>query len=294
MSTIQNFKGVFGEQVFDADNMALHMEPLIQRTTLYDFEISEHVHTQLVQIFFLEEGSATIFSEGKSIAIEAPCIIYVPQGILHGFSFSETITGEVLTLKSELIANALSGLMNMSLYFQKLRYIPFEHDSTSFKELMVTRQSLRSELRTKKIARDKLITLLIQILIVRLYRLVSENLEFELPQNKRKLAYYNQYIKDIKTHHAETVKVSDYAKYLNISAVHLNRICNELVQKSALHVIHEQLAIIAKRSLLQENLSIAEIAYSLNFKDPSHFSKFFKKQVGKSPNQFKLNYKSVY
>ena len=159
---------------------------------------------------------------------------------------------------------------------------------------MVTRQSLRSELRTKKIARDKLITLLIQILIVRLYRLVSENLEFELPQNKRKLAYYNQYIKDIKTHHAETVKVSDYAKYLNISAVHLNRICNELVQKSALHVIHEQLAIIAKRSLLQENLSIAEIAYSLNFKDPSHFSKFFKKQVGKSPNQFKLNYKSVY
>ncbi len=38
----------------------------------------------------------------------------------------------------------------------------------------------------------------------------------------------------------------------------------------------------------ETNLNLAEIAYKVGFKDPSHFTKAFKKQFGMAPSQFKL------
>jgi AraC family transcriptional activator of pobA len=43
----------------------------------------------------------------------------------------------------------------------------------------------------------------------------------------------------------------------------------------------------AKRQLVFTNLAIGEIAYDLAFADPSHFGRFFKKQTGKTPQEFR-------
>ena len=64
-------------------------------------------------------------------------------------------------------------------------------------------------------------------------------------------------------------------------------ICQTLVQKSALQLVHEYLLIEAKKYLLGTSNSIAEISYFLDFKDPSHFSKFFRKMSGASPREFR-------
>jgi AraC-like DNA-binding protein len=41
--------------------------------------------------------------------------------------------------------------------------------------------------------------------------------------------------------------------------------------------------------LLERKLSISEIAYEVGFKNPSSFTKSFKKQFGKSPREFLNN-----
>ncbi len=43
--------------------------------------------------------------------------------------------------------------------------------------------------------------------------------------------------------------------------------------------------------MFQHDKSVSEIAYELGFKYPNHFSRFFKQQVGHSPNEYRtLNY----
>jgi len=43
----------------------------------------------------------------------------------------------------------------------------------------------------------------------------------------------------------------------------------------------------AKRQLVFTNQAIHEIAYDLAFSDPSHFTRFFRKQTGMTPQAFR-------
>jgi AraC family transcriptional activator of pobA len=45
----------------------------------------------------------------------------------------------------------------------------------------------------------------------------------------------------------------------------------------------------AKKYFSHTSLSIAEVAYQLNFEDPAYFSRYFKKKEGISPREFVRN-----
>lgn len=51
--------------------------------------------------------------------------------------------------------------------------------------------------------------------------------------------------------------------------------------------IHNYIVGLVKRDLLNSNLSVSEIAYSLGFKYPHHLTRLFKKVTGLTPNQYK-------
>lgn len=84
----------------------------------------------------------------------------------------------------------------------------------------------------------------------------------------------------------------DYAELLYITPNHLNALCNDVLGISAGEVIRRRIALEAKRLLVSFDLSIGEIAAKLNFQDNSNFSKFFKKQEGITPEEFRKNIKT--
>ena len=54
-----------------------------------------------------------------------------------------------------------------------------------------------------------------------------------------------------------------------------------------MELIHIYLINEAKNRLLGGDQRISEIAYELGFEDLSYFSRLFKRETGKTPNQFK-------
>lgn len=79
----------------------------------------------------------------------------------------------------------------------------------------------------------------------------------------------------------------EYAKVLLVTPNYLNAMCQKVKQKSAGDMIRDRILIECKRLLLHTNLSASEIAYQLNFKDNSYFSRFFKKHIGIAPDEFR-------
>ena len=77
--------------------------------------------------------------------------------------------------------------------------------------------------------------------------------------------------------------IADYAVMLNISADHLSRILKIQTGKTAHQFIEEMLLMESKALLLHTELSVAEIAWQLEFTDPSHFNKFFLRLVSITP-----------
>jgi len=78
-----------------------------------------------------------------------------------------------------------------------------------------------------------------------------------------------------------------YAELLYITPNHLNALCNDVLGISAGEVIRNRIALEAKRLLINNDHTVLEIATQLNFADNSYFTKFFKKQVGITPEEFR-------
>jgi AraC-like DNA-binding protein len=87
--------------------------------------------------------------------------------------------------------------------------------------------------------------------------------------------------------------VAFYADQLSIHPNYLNSICKEETSNTASELIGERVLAEAKSLLYQTELSVKEIAYYLQFKDTSHFYKFFKKATRQTPLNYRLKTKRL-
>jgi len=82
-------------------------------------------------------------------------------------------------------------------------------------------------------------------------------------------------------------KVSEYAKLLQVSRSHLNEELRTHTGRSASDHIHDRLLLEARRLLVYSPMTVAQIAYELQFQDPSYFGRFFRLRTGLSPGAFR-------
>lgn len=281
------YKGPYGEQINPVPDELIDYEPLKKRSAIYNYEITEHLHTDLMQFFFFTEGGGFLLSEGKRIALQAPCALIIPNNTLHGFVLQSNVQGDVFTFTNTFFEKNLVDVKKILLQLHQLQHLIFDENTSAFQEILALKNSLIKELTAKQPEKSYAVKLHFQLLLLHLYRIKQEKPTQTLSTENRTLVYFHAFQKLIKQHIHESKTIQQYAKALNISPVHLNRICQSLVQKSALQVVHEYLLIEAKKYLLGTSNSIAEISYFLDFKDPSHFSKFFRKMTGFSPRAFR-------
>lgn len=81
--------------------------------------------------------------------------------------------------------------------------------------------------------------------------------------------------------------VADYAELLHKSPKTISNVFSKMDSKSPLKYIHERIALEARRMLYYTDKPVKEIAYQLGFEDIQAFSRFFKKQEGVSPSEYK-------
>ncbi|MDN3710408.1 helix-turn-helix domain-containing protein [Myroides ceti] len=76
---------------------------------------------------------------------------------------------------------------------------------------------------------------------------------------------------------------------LHISPNYLNRCVQNIWNKSAKQFTQEFIIIQSQKLLQDFSGSVSDIAYQLNFSDPSYFSRLFKKTIGISPQEYRSN-----
>mgnify|MGYP000128779199 CR=1 FL=1 len=89
--------------------------------------------------------------------------------------------------------------------------------------------------------------------------------------------------KNFKSKHA----VKEYADLLHKSPKTLSNLFTKMGSNTPLTFIHDRIMLEARRILFYTDKPIKEISYELGFEDIQTFSRFFKKNEGKSPSDFK-------
>jgi AraC family transcriptional regulator, transcriptional activator of pobA len=84
--------------------------------------------------------------------------------------------------------------------------------------------------------------------------------------------------------------VAYMASALNMSPRYLSNALKMETGKTAQELIHIALIAVAKNKFRESEENVSEIAYSLGFENMSYFSKLFRKEVGKTPKDFKKQF----
>lgn len=288
-SNILQFKGLYGDQHPSAFPGLVIWEPLEVRSKLYNWEIEEHVHEDIVQLFFITQGKGLLKTGKERRSFEGPCLLFIPSNHLHGFSFQPPIAGEVLSISADYLEKSLETEPQVLQSLQEILILKGDEPLMLFSQLLETKQQFIKEWQEENEQKSLAMKAHFLLLFTHIYRLFAQQTGNLFTEDKRSLQYFQQFKKLIRKNLAEHWSIPQYALQLGISRVHLNRICKEISGESAHQVIENQFVTDAKNYLLSSSYSISEVAYLLNFKDPAYFTRVFKRATGVAPSEFQKN-----
>ncbi len=271
----------------DPTSVSFQLFPLKSRKKKPAF--CPHRHN-FYELFFFVKGGGEHILDFHSIDISDGSIHFVAPGQIHLVQRALDSHGFAILFSRDFFHFDLANK-----HF--LRELPFwEHTSTLqigeeyLHEFQGLFGSMRREYKRKTPIQKKILRAYLQILLLKCQDFFAEqhrhlsSLEGTGSPSKVLLKKFEQLVE---VHFVQLHQVNEYAQLLAVTPNHLNNLAKKWKGKNASSIIQERIVLEIKRLLLQGELSNKEIAFSLSFNDPAYFSRFFKRQTGFSPKEFK-------
>lgn len=217
-------------------------------------------------------------------------VYFMAPGQVHSWNFKNNINGYIVNFSEDLI----TALLHNKQYLQQFSFfkgIAADSVVNLTGAALQQAKTICSNIIAETAGNNALQTDMISSLLISFFITVQRESRLspsrkELPQSMLVLSNFRSLVDE---HFTEMKLPKEYAALLYITPNHLNALCNDLLGKSAGEVIRDRVLLEAKRLLVNAGSNISEIAYSLGFIDNSHFSKFFKKYEGLTPEAFRKN-----
>jgi AraC family transcriptional regulator, transcriptional activator of pobA len=272
------------DQTFDF----IHIETIASRAPSQDWSIRAHRHRNLFQILLIEQGGGEMTFDMAHLPFTAPAAILVPAATAHGFRFEPSMTDGWVISFTEDVAEPLTGRAGDAL--ARLRALAAEPVVAISDEAENARLSAlcREPFEEGSLARGG-------------YRLAMRGLLVLIAVSVARLAASRERTasaQPIDTTVAQLRALIDenfraqhqlgfYAAKLSMTVDRLNDRVKQSTGVTVGHLIRQRLITEAKRQLVFTSQPIHDISKELAFTDPSHFARFFRKQTGIAPHEFR-------
>lgn len=264
----------------------LHIESIRSRSIHNSWNFRPHQHHNLHQFFYISKGGGTVLIDKIDYELNDNQIISIPPLTIHGFKFSPNTEGWVLTLPQQSLQNIIKEVT----YLIKPISQTLIHNCINEqiqKEFLYIFKSI-SDIHSKvQPIRDYKLQCYTNLLISKVADVFPfiEGLNQNISDQKQNLI--QEFQNKINENYKQRLSVTQYAKSLNITATHLNRVCKSVLNISPSNLIDERTILEAKRLLSYTAMTISEISYELGFCDSAHFSKFFSTHAQQKPSEFR-------
>lgn len=242
---------------------------------------------EFYMLICVTEGICTQWIDFESIHCKEGTLIVVTPGQVHNFGRDENWDGWVILFREEFLFPTSLTLNELNLTFDIGR---------TPKGLTLNNTELqRANTLIEQMVQDSLIQVAkedVHILLrFQLYAFVAWlniiQKQKRLPSISQVSQKFLKFQELVEKNYARLNHVSDYAALLNCTEKTLTRVTVAAVGISAKAFISARISLEAKRLLMHTDYLISDIAEMLNFQETTHFSKFFKRETGFTPVEFR-------
>lgn len=255
---------------------------------------SPHRHDYF-EILFIEDGSGEHIIDYESYEIKPPVFYFLSRGQIHFWKLKKSLKGKVLLFPREFLIPPSTnynqeGDLSIFNLLSKAPYVCInKNDLPKINEILTNIKEEYSRESNRNLSMHRAY---LHILLTNLFRIYTKNQGDDILDNSNKLV--REFRQLISENYLTIRSVQAYADMIGVSTTHLRDTVKNTTGYSPGQLIRQEIIFEAKRRLANTDATTAEIGYGLNFEDTSYFSRFFKRETGKSPSNYRKEIRKKY
>lgn len=247
-----------------------------------------HAHPKYGQLIFVRNGRGIMNLEGSSVPFEGPCALLLPTECVHGLDYEVDVDRWVVTIEVAYLTQVNSKLHEFIQLWAQPRVIPLSYAVGAASEFFGIIARLEQEVASKAPGHVVGTEALLTSLLLMLVRGTCLEQVDNIGTTRSEIRLADRFRELVDQHYQKGLPLQEYASMMAVSLVQLRAACASATGQSPTKLIHARVITEAKRHLIFGDQSMEQIAFLLGFSDAAYFTRFFRKEVGQAPSQFRI------
>lgn len=275
--------GLYGERRRERPDFWLHCETIAARSSAYHWEIALHRHESFFQLLYIRNGAGDAILPSGTAPLSPPCVVTMPPGVSHGYRFTRDVDGFVVTVVSDHL-RLTEEFRKRAVHWLGVPQVVSLQGSDG-EHIGATMQRLAEEFDARRSGRNELIETYLATLLM----LIGRQVDPQRPDIRTdgREARVEMLRELIGRNFRMQMQAAHYARILNLSPTHLNRIVRAVTGMTVHDLIMSRVIDEARRALVFTPATIQQIADNLGFADAAYFSRCFRRRTGQTPGAFR-------
>lgn len=247
-----------------------------------------HTHDFYTVIWF-KTGGGTHTVDFNIYDVTPNTVFFLAPGMIHSFNSPTDQEGYIVEFSADFISDERqqeSVFLKYGTFYAENPCHRISETDSRFLEHIVEAMYNESG-RRGQFAHGLYLGMLVNLFLITLHRAEPDSAaqfpNLVSPSTRTFIRFRQAVENNFQKYH----EVKAYSKLLDISTRSITASVAEHRHTTPLQMINDRTILEAKRLLKYSNLIIKEIAFTLGFEDPSYFVKFFKREVGMLPKEYR-------
>jgi len=247
------------------------------------------------------EGSGVYYLDDNKFPFDSETFYYTNPGHLKSYELNESKEAYIITLNENFLRENVHPQIFSEFPFLLAEIVPpIKPAQDEFEEYSFLYKQILCEFNKNSKYKNKIMGNLFLVLLLKIkekywldYNPIEEgNRNSQIVKSFKQLLE-KEFKKILENHENDSkLQVHYFAEKLNLHPNYLNSVIKSKTGRTVNDWISKRTLSVAKSLLNSTTYSSKEIAYKLGFSEPTHFSRFFKKQTQLSPNTYRKSNKT--
>jgi AraC family transcriptional activator of pobA len=275
--------------MWSAPTAVLHAEPIAPTLAEREWVLPGSKGEQRTHAFLILSRGGTLLGE-EAMELPSPSLLWLPSHAARTVRVNAGARGCMLAADDDFLARTISSAPEGSLLrptTNRIVLLPARLLQDRAEEIGHSFEALSREVRTPDRVSMAIISAHVTLICLHLWRLAQADESPEAGLRGTGHHVLQQFRQLIELRYREHWSIKRYADTLGVTEDRLHAVCVRNAGHPPRVLISERMVQDACMRLQQMDVPIEQIAFSLGFKDPGYFNRFFKRHIGMPPGAYR-------